>query len=253
MSFLSSALDVGLSSFGVADTLGQVAKDSPFKTVADGAEVAGTVLDMTENGVNWDNGTALAGHGAQFGLDLLEENGNVGFLESLIPGLGPMIGGALSTVGGIGGMVESADQIDQGYLANDAGGRNEFWGSAGNATLGSMHAALGLTESLAIAADAGEAVSGIGLPLELLSLPATGVALGLDESLAGAEAITKGVGTATGLVGTGLNYAQGLEGKDAHDWYFGLGDVVGLAEHAAFDGVRAAGRGAYDCFSHYAE
>lgn len=253
MSFLSSALDTGGAAFGVADALGYVAEESPWKTVSHGAEFAGIGLDMVENGANLQNGLALAGAGTQLGLDLAADNGTVGFAESLLPGLGPLAGGIVSTIGGVAQMAQTTDQIDQGYLSNDAGERNEFWGGAGTATLGGAHATLGAIESLAIAADAGEAVSGIGLPLELLSLPATGVALGLDESLAAAEAVTTGIGTATGLVGSALNAVQGLDGEQAHNWGFGANDVVGLGEHLAVDGARWLGSAALGAFGHYAD
>jgi hypothetical protein len=242
MAFLHDALALGQTG------LDKLAEDSPFATVADGAGMARSALDMAQNGADWKNGSELAGSGVKLGIDLLRDNEQAGLVESVIPGLGPLIGGAATTVGGLGGMYQHADQAGQGVFANDEGGRNEFWGSAGDATLGAMHAGLGATETLAIMADGGEAMTGVGLPLELLSLPATGVALAADTSLSTAETVVNGAGLLTGMAGSGLNMAQGLSGKDAHDWYFGAGDVVGGVEHAAVNGLSAL-----NPFAHYAE
>jgi len=36
-----------------------------------------------------------------------------------------------------------------------------------------------------------------------------------------------------GLIGSGINQAEGLTGDDAHDWYWGANDVAGLGLHAS--------------------
>ena len=261
MSFLTSALTTGTG----------LLEQSPFETLADGAQVPKGVAELATDGPSWAGASDLVGGGAKVGVDLLRDNEELGLGEDLLPGIGPLIGGLATTAGGLGGMYQHADQAGQGYFSNDEGGRNEYWGSAGDATLGAVHAGLGTAALLGLSADTVEAPSVLGVPLEALSLPETAAAIAADASLSAGETAVNGVGFAAGLTGSAINAAEGLHGEEAHDWYFGAGDVVGLAEHGAYDGLgalagaalgggsaaaapaAAPGPAAADCFRHYGE
>lgn len=239
LSTVAGAVDYGSDYIEDAVKAGDsFASNSGMKTLADGAEMAEAAYGMATEGPSWADGIQLAGSGVKLAVDLAQDNAAVEGVEGMDPtGIGSMIGGTTTALGGIAGMVENSDQLNQGYLSNDEGGRNEFWSSAGDTTLGSMHAALGAATAAGLTADALEAGSVLGLPLELISVPETIGAEVLDKGLSMAELGMNGVGLASGMAGSAYNYANGLEGEEAVNTYFGASDVVGAGEHLAFDGA----------------
>jgi trimeric autotransporter adhesin len=114
--------------------------------------------------------------------------------------LGTVLGGASQAVGNVAEAARNVDQVNQGVLSNAAGGRNQFWGAMGDATIGAAHAATPLLGPMAPVGD----------------LAITAGQLGLDT-----------VGAAAGALG-------------GDEWRFGAGDVVGAAEHVAYNAATSA-------------
>jgi hypothetical protein len=107
-------------------------------------------------------------------------------------------------------MVQNTDQIDQGGWFADDGGRNEFWGGAGDATLGAAHTMI----------NAGALLGPEALPFVMAA----------DKALSIGELGVNGVGAAAGVAGEGVEWLTGSE----RDWGFDAGDVVGAGEHALY-------------------
>lgn len=212
------------------------------------AEIGGALAEHHESDVLSSSGELIAGVAEMGGAVQDGESivpgaidtamGGIGLTAALIDDLGPakevlgplgmLAGGAAQMIGGGVDMVEHFDQIDQGYFSNDEGGRNEFWGGAGEATLGGAHALIGSATAGAMGASA---LLGPAAPFEAAAALAVGE--GVDTALSMGELGVDVLGMGAGLAGDALGMMTGTE----HDWSFGAADVVGLAEHAAFDGI----------------
>ncbi len=156
------------------------------------ANDSGDVVDAVSGIAKGSMGLALAG-GSQM----------AGPVGGVFNGLVEMGSGAYD-------MAQNAGQWDEGAFFADDGGRNEFWGGAGDATLGAAHTALNASAFL------GPEV-----------MP---IVMALDKGLSLSEMAVNGVGFGAGLAGDALEAATGTE----HDWKFDAGDVVGGVEHAMF-------------------
>ncbi len=121
--------------------------------------------------------------------------------------VGAIIGGGAQAIGNVYEMTQHSDERMGGYWDN------KFWGSAGDATIGALHAGIGSWCPLAeMYISAGE-----------LGLDAIGGAAGIAGDL------VDGFGSLTGLYETD------------NEWGFGAGDVVGMALHGGHDLINGIG------------
>lgn len=122
------------------------------------------------------------------------------------------IGGAAQMLGNMSEMNNHASERRGDYWGND------YWGAAGDATLGALHAGVGSWCPVA------------------------------DAYITGFELLGDGVGGAAGLLGEGVQMVDGWFGDDEvenRDWKFGAGDVLGWGLHGAHDLVDAIPGGHY--------
>jgi hypothetical protein len=131
--------------------------------------------------------------------------------------IGGAVGGVLDMGTGAYDMVENSEQMNQGAFFNDEGGRNEFWGGAGEATLGAMHTAI----------SAGALLGPEALP----------IVAGLNGALSLGEGALSAAGMGAGIAGELVGAATGTE----HNWWFGANDVVGAGEHALYSAQTTLG------------
>ncbi len=158
------------------------------------------------------------------GAGILSSNSLLGNAGGLMPGAAGQMGqtwggGILTGVGGaaqmLGNMAEMEKHKDErrgDYWSND------YWGSAGDATLGALHAGVGSWCPVA------------------------------DMYITGFELAGDAIGGGAGLLGEGVEWVDSWFGDDEvedRDWKFGAGDVLGWGLHGAHDLVDAIPGGHY--------
>ncbi len=157
---------------------------------------AGKLLNFDEAG-NWDPNAGGVG-------DLV--SGGVGMLDSLgVTNMGPWgaaIGGTAQFAANLAEMSQHSEERTGDYFGNN------YWASAGDATLGALHAGLGSWCPVA------------------------------ELYISGFELAGDAVGGASGLIGEGVEFVDGLFGDDEvedRQWSFGAGDVLGWGLHGLHD------------------
>lgn len=208
---------------------------------SDGAQVVNAGVDMWNNGLTTSNETSMLGGAGKMAIDIARASSKAPLAEEIVPGIGPLIGGVADMAGGIGGMAQHWNDTDNAWFDAAAGGRNQFYGAAGTTALGSLHAGLGLAETAGLGEAGLALLGGVTAPAAIPGLVEAAGAMAIDTALGVGETAVNLGGFGLGLIGSGINKAEGLTGKDAHDWYWGANDVAGLALH----GTAAAAEGAF--------